>query len=109
MPLRDHSEPRLLTAYPWTSFHSAWAVQMAELLNRETLPSPFYALPQAKVGGNAVEIDVATVKEFGGGDPRPGRAFVPWTPPAASATLSVDLSQLDDFEVRVQYQEGELV
>ncbi|MFO0848942.1 MAG: DUF4058 family protein [Gemmataceae bacterium] len=64
MPLLDHFRPPIWTQTHWESFHTRWAVSIANALNRR-LPKRFTAEPQVHVGSR-IESDVA---EF---DTRPG-------------------------------------
>lgn len=63
MPLRDHFHPPLSIDRPWDGIHSAWATNIAALLNRDHLPEDYFALPQVTVEGR-VEIDVATIRGY---------------------------------------------
>lgn len=91
MPLLDHFHPPLSERRPWESFHSTWASTLADVLNRDVLPSGYIALEQVHSGA-AIEIDVATFSERASsqGPGAGGTATVPrtvWTPAAAPLLL----------------------
>src|SRR5947209_5077907 len=105
MPLLDHFRPPLYPRRKWESFHAAWTVGLAEMLNERWLPREYYAEVQAHVGAR-VEIDVATFDA--GPDAAPPRPDGPgtatltaaaWAPPAPSLVLPGVFP--DTFEVRV--------
>jgi Protein of unknown function (DUF4058) len=62
MPLLDHFHPPLSERRPWESFHATWCSSLADLLNREILPSGYIALEQINPGAS-IEIDVAAFAE----------------------------------------------
>ena len=43
MPLQDHFHPPLSKSLPWTAFHSRWATEIADELNRSLLPPRYRA------------------------------------------------------------------
>ena len=57
MPLLDHFRPPISQLQPWESFHTRWAVQIADHLNR-LLPRRYAAEVQIHLGRQA-EADVA--------------------------------------------------
>jgi hypothetical protein len=59
MLLLDHFHPPLSAARHWEAFHARWASSIADGLNRDLLPSGYFAEPQVHVGSR-VEVDVAT-------------------------------------------------
>lgn len=94
MPLLDHFNPPLYPARHWESFHSQWAGEIANTLNRQLLPERYFAEIQVHIGSR-VEVDVATLHdpdapsaltEDGGVAvaTRPARA---WSPPAAAMSM----------------------
>jgi hypothetical protein len=104
MPLLDHFHPPLLDRLPsWESFHSFWAVAIAEHLNR-LLPRRYIATVATHLGSQ-VEADVAEFESsFEPEDEPPGGAgggiaVQTWAPPLT--TLVAPAVFPDDFEVRV--------
>ena len=88
MPLLDHFHPPLSVRRPWESFHTTWAVALADMLNRE-LPAGYVALEQVHSGA-PVEIDVATFSENGVATQRGGTATLPqavWLPAKAPVEM----------------------
>ena len=107
MPLLDHLHPPLLNRLPsWESFHSFWAVAIAEHLNR-LLPRRYIATVTTHLGSQ-VEADVAEwERPFDPEDEPPdgaggGVAVQTWAPPVT--TLVAPAVFPDDFEVRVHDQ-----
>jgi hypothetical protein len=101
MPLYDHFRGPLAHRCPWTSFHAAWATYLAEDLN-ELLPERYYAIPLAKFN---IDIDVATLDEFGGTPAPAGRPPGSWEPSAPQLSLPFAL-ETDVVEVQVFRNEG---
>lgn len=106
MPLLDHFRPPLSLARRWESFHSWWAVAIADALNGDLLPADHFAEVQVHVGGR-VEVDVATFAERPDGAGgvatavRPARA---WAPPAPALVLPGVFP--DRVEVLIYHGEG---
>ena len=107
MPLLDHFHPPLLNRPPsWESFHSFWAVAMAEHLN-ELLPRRYIATVTTHLGSE-IEADVAEFESpFQPEDEPPngaagGVAVQTWTPPQTA--LVAPAAFPDDFEVQVHDQ-----
>src|SRR5262249_10805157 len=104
MPLLDHFRAPLSPRYPWESFHTFWAVAIAERLNA-LLPQRYLATVQPHLGSQ-VEADVAEWEGRSGGEDEPadgqagGVAVQPWAPPVA--TLVMPAVFPDDFEVHVR-------
>ncbi len=89
MPLLDHFRPPLSLARRWESFHSWWAVAIADALNDDLLPADHFAEVQVHVGGR-VEVDVATFAEHSaaaGGVATAVRSARAWAPPAPAVVL----------------------
>lgn len=100
MPLLDHFHPPLHGPRRWEGFHHAWATIIAQQLNRDVLPSDYFAEPEISVGPE-LDIDVATLEV-----PPPVRAesgitTAIWTPPRPAITAGVDFARLDTYEIRV--------
>jgi hypothetical protein len=104
MPLLDHFRAPLYPRYPWESFHTFWAVAIAERLN-SLLPQRYLATVQTHLGSQ-VEADVAEWEGLSGGEDEladglaGGVAVQPWSPPVA--TLVMPAIFPDDFEVHVR-------
>jgi hypothetical protein len=113
MPLLDHFHPPLFPRYPWHSFHSFWAVVIAEGLNR-LLPRRYLATVHTNLGSQ-VEADVAEFEHPAeeDGDAAPGAGggvgVQAWAPPVA--TLVMPAVFPDDLEVQVldQLEDARLV
>jgi hypothetical protein len=106
MPLLDHFRPPLLGRPPsWESFHSFWAVAMAERLNT-TLPRRYVAGVHTHLGSQ-VEADVAEFERALSPEEEPpngagGVAVQPWAPPMTAVVALAVFP--DDFAVLVQDQ-----
>ncbi len=92
MPLLDHFHPPLSDRRPWESFHTTWAVAIADMLNRDQLPPEYIALEQVHAGA-AIEIDVAAFTDPAApprADGQGGTATMTrtiWTPETAPLVL----------------------
>lgn len=101
MPLLDHFHPPLKPSRQWGSIHSAWANLITQQLNRDLLPSDYYAEPHVRIG-NQFEIDVATFRSTTElADGGTGVATAVWAPPRPAIAEPVDLGQWDLFEVQI--------
>jgi hypothetical protein len=107
MPLLDHFHPPLPNRLPsWESFHSFWAVAIADHLNR-LLPRRYIATVTTHLGSQ-VEADVAEFESpFEPEDEPPdgaggGVAVQTWAPPLT--TLVAPAVFPDDFGVHVHDQ-----
>lgn len=104
MPLLDHFRPPLYPRNPWESFHTFWAVTIAERLN-SLLPQRYLATVQTHLGSQ-VEADVAEWEGSSGGEDEladgrgGGVAVQPWSPPVATFVMPADFP--DNFEVHVR-------
>jgi hypothetical protein len=107
MPLLDHFRPPLAPARHWEGFHAAWAVGIANLLNRRLLPDGYFAEAQVHIGG-LVEVDVPTFERGGGAAPADGDsgtvAVETWAPPATALTIPFVFP--DEVEVQVFRESG---
>jgi hypothetical protein len=103
MPLLDHFHPPLHGPRRWEGFHLAWATVIAQQLNRDVLPSGYFAEPEISIGPE-LEIDVATLELTRQGDVEAGTATAVWAPPRPRIAAKVDFSRLDSIEVLV-YQD----
>jgi hypothetical protein len=71
MPLLDHFHPPLRGPRRWEGFHHAWAANIAQHLNRKSLPAEFFAEPEISIGTKPefARLDVCEVvvyEELGG-------------------------------------------
>lgn len=109
MPLLDHFHPPVDPRAVWQSFHTRWAVSIADQLDR-SLPERFFARVEANLGPN-VAADV-TEYETTGGEVRNGSsvAVVPQTyaPPKAE-TISIVFPEEVLVEIRDAERESRVV
>lgn len=115
MPLRDHFHAPLHPRRAWESFHSLFAVSMAEYLN-SVLPSRFVAEVETHLGSQ-VEADVAEYElpdvddwsealgNGGGG----GVAVQVWAPPIATWVMPAVFPDVYEVHVRDQGDDMRLV
>src|SRR6266852_5909110 len=107
MPLLDHFHAPLSTRLPsWESFHSFWAVAIAERLNRQ-LPRRYVAGVHTHLSSQ-VEADVAEFDRSHEPEDEPtngpagGLALQTWAPPAAAMVIPAVFP--DDLEIEVYDQ-----
>lgn len=101
MPLRDHFRPPVSARHSWDAFHAMWPANIVRHLF-DTLPPGYAAAPGVHLGG--FEVDVSTHQEdasFPANDAPGGAATATRTTPAPTATMEVDLSDQDEYEVLV--------
>jgi hypothetical protein len=112
MPLRDHFRPPLAARRRWDGFHGSWPTLIVQGLNR-ILPEDYVAEAQVHLG-SSIEIEVATHEEerpLSSGGERVedhGAETALWTPPEPTLAVATDLSDLDEYEVRV-YEDTESI
>jgi hypothetical protein len=103
MPLRDHFRPPLDHKHSWEELHGGWPMVIVQHLFG-MLPEGYVAAPGVHLG-QAFEIDVSAYErdEVESGSPPSGggAAASPWAAPAPTSTLEADLSDQDEYEVRV--------
>jgi hypothetical protein len=99
MPLLDHFHPPLSARRHWQAFHSAWASSIVRYLNEGVLPPRYFAEPTVEIAG-PVEIDVATLRDWGGPSDG-GAATAVWAPPRPDLDCAVDWAGIERFEVRI--------
>jgi len=106
MPLRDHFQPPLDNKHSWDQLHGGWPMVIATDLNRR-LPARYVAGPNVHLGTFA-QIDVVAFnqnsdeKSAGAADLDQGSiATAVWAPPAPTLDVDLDLSDQDEYEVRV--------
>jgi hypothetical protein len=109
VPLLDHFHPPVDPRAVWQSFHTRWAVSIADQLDR-ALPDRFFARVEANLGPN-VAADVTEYETTGGGT-RNGSAVavVPQTyaPPKAE-TVAIVFPEEVLVEVRDAERESRVV
>jgi hypothetical protein len=105
MPLLDHFHEPLYPSHAWESFHTRWAVSLADDLQRQ-LPSPRYLAEVHIHVGPRVEADIAEFEfpgavsgEIVNGATSGGVAVQTWAPPVAAQTVAIVFP--DDIEVQV--------
>jgi hypothetical protein len=107
MPLRDHFHPPLDNVTSWEGFHGGWPMMIVQAL-APRLPRRYVAAPRVHSGTSA-EIDVATY-ETDDADASPmgagsgnggGVATAVWAPSRPTLTVTTDLPEQDEYEVRV--------
>ena len=105
MPLRDHFRPPLFTRRAWTGFHGQWPAMIVLALSRK-LPPQYVAEPNVHPGSLEIDIGIyeeydrtPAVLDFGNGDG--GVATAVWAPPRPTLSLTTDLPDLDEYEVRI--------
>jgi hypothetical protein len=100
MPRLDHFHPPLHGPRRWEGFHHAWATFIADELNREALPSGYFAESEISLGPS-LEIDVATLEStVPGAGTSPARTVVR-APPRPKLSVDFEFAHLDSYEVRV--------
>lgn len=105
MPLLDHFHAPIYPVHGWESFHTRWAVALADAFNR-LLPPRYLAEVQIHIGRN-LEADVAEfdlspsvyAEETNGSQGGLAVQLQTWAPPRAAQTM--DLVFPDDIEVQV--------
>jgi uncharacterized protein DUF4058 len=103
MSLRDHFRPPLDNQHSWDELHGGWPMVIVQHLFR-ILPDGYVAAPKVHLG-TAFEIDVSAYERgdapAGSGSSGGGTATVPLVAPSPTHTLEADLSDPDEYEVRV--------
>lgn len=109
MPLLDHFHPPVSNELPsWESFHSFWAVIIAERLN-QALPRRYKAVVHTHMG-SYIEADVAEFErpletENGAAEGEAGGVAVQtWAPPVTKLVAPAVFP--DDYEVQLFEQRG---
>lgn len=105
MPLRDHFHPPLDNRASWEELHGGWPMVIVQQL-RKQLPTGYVAGPRVHLGSH-FEIDVAAydrdelARGFDRSDSDGGVATAAWAPAAPSVAVDTDLSDFDEYEVRI--------
>src|SRR3954468_7157930 len=102
MPLRDHFRSPVEDRHSWDELHGGWPMMIVRQLF-PLLPEGFVAAPGVHLG-KFFEIDVSAYEHD-----EPARVGVDqgeggvatWAPPAPTLTVEADLSEQDEYEVRV--------
>lgn len=101
MPLRDHFHAPVNNKHRWDAVHGGWPMEIVRTLF-DLLPPGFVAEPQVYHLA-PFEVDVSMIEE----DDRPpeggagGRGTATLAASAPTLTVPADLSELDEYEVRV--------
>jgi hypothetical protein len=107
MPLRDHFRPPVTDRHTWDSFHGGWPMMIVRQLF-DVLPAGYVAAPNVHFGKD-FEIDISA---FERDEPAEGlgarsaggaaaAAAAAAAAPAPTLTLEADLSDQDEFSVRI--------
>jgi hypothetical protein len=105
MPLRDHFRPPVEKKHSWDELHGMWPAMIVQHLF-PILPKGYVAAPGVHLG-KAFEIDVSTYEadepahEEQPSQGNGGVAVAAWAPPQPTLTLETELSDPDEYEVRV--------
>jgi hypothetical protein len=99
MPLLDHFHPPLHGPRRWEGFHHSWAAFIAQQLNRDALPSDYYAESEISLGPE-LEIDVAAM-EWRRSGKNGAKTTAVWAPPRPRLSAKVSFAHLDSYEVRI--------
>lgn len=105
MTLRDHFHPPLSEIGSWEEVHGGWPMVIVQQLGK-SLPPQYTAGPRVHLGAE-VEIEVATFElEPAAGifGPQPedgGVATAVWAPAEPTLAVETELSDFDEYEVRV--------
>ena len=102
MPLRDHFHSPV--RHRWDAVYGMWPAEIVRQLFT-ILPKGFEAAPTVKLGAS-FEIDIATFEQnhSEGGEPSSSsgeNGAAPAVAPSPTLTLEADLSEFDEYEVRI--------
>jgi hypothetical protein len=101
MPLRDHFHAPVNNKHRWDAVHGGWPMELVRTLY-DLLPPGFVAEPQVYHPA-PFEVDVSMIED----DDRPadlgagGRGTATLAANSPTLTVPADLSELDEYEVRV--------
>jgi hypothetical protein len=101
MPLRDHFHSPLADKHSWDEVHGGWPMMIVRDLF-DILPVGYTASPNVHLGP-MFEVDVSTFGEEAGGPQRASDQDdgAVATAPRPTLTLEADLSESDEYEVRI--------
>ena len=98
MPLRDHFHSPVNDTHSWDEVHGQWPGEIVRDL-RNILPAGFRAAPNVHLG-SGFEIDVTTYESATAPDADEGGTATR-TSLAPTLTVEADLSEQDEYEVRI--------
>ena len=103
MPLRDHFHSPVNDKHRWDAVHGGWPMMLVRELFG-LLPPPYQAEPKIHLGA-PIEIDVAAITDDSLPAPAPPESGNGGTATlvalAPTLTVEADLSEQDDYEVRI--------
>jgi hypothetical protein len=105
MPLRDHFRPPFNEVRSWEEVHGQWPAVIVQQLGR-SLPPEYSAGPRVHLGAE-VEVDVATFESehapqaFHSQSEEGAVATAVWAPAEPTLAVETELSDFDEYEVRV--------
>jgi hypothetical protein len=104
MPLRDHFHSPVTDRHTWDSLHAMWPAMIVRQLF-DVLPAGYVSAPSVHFGKD-FEIDVSAFEvdeqsESGSRTDAGNGGVATVAPPEPTLTLEADLSEQDEFEVRV--------
>ena len=100
MPLRDHFRSPVDDNHAWNELHAGWPMMIVQHLYR-ILPEGFVAAPSVHLGAE-YEIDIGVLE--GQNRPSPmvrGVGSATAVAPSPTLTIETDLSDQDEYEVRI--------
>jgi hypothetical protein len=104
MPLRDHFRPPVNTRHRWDAVHGQWPAEMVRELFH-LLPPRYQAEPKIHLG-SSFEADISTYEdERSGRGADTGVGVATLAAPAPTLTVEADLSEFDQYEVRIYDEE----
>ena len=99
MPLRDHFRPPVSNTHSWDEIHGQWPGEMVRDL-RTILPPGFRAGPNIH-RGSGFEVDVGTNESATAPEAADEGGTATRTALAPTLTVEADLSEQDEYEVRI--------
>ncbi len=105
MPLRDHFHAPLTFDHSWSELHAGWPMVIVQQLYG-ILPKGYVAAPGVQISGG-YELDISTYRTNGSTKPTASThsGTSPWQLPAPTQVLDSDISETEEFEVRI-YKAG---
>ena len=99
MPLRDHFRSPVNDRNSWDELHGGWPMTIVQHLFG-LLPAGFTAAPKVHLG-KAFQIDVSAYERDDVPTGSPGDGTATWAAPAPTLTLEAEVSEQDEYEVRI--------
>lgn len=103
MPLRDHFRSPFIDVATWEEVHGQWPALIVQQLNTK-LPEGFSCGPRVPLGAR-VEVDVAAFEynptSIENAADYPAATSARWAPAAPTLAVETDLSDFDEYEVRI--------